>query len=127
MAPSGKPNPRDGLPPTARQIYALAAALCAFTDQEWPATRAEASDLIERIRIDIGHPAPSLEDMPVPSTRRRQRRRRGDPASWGRIALAKETLTALSGQLDDALARQSPNLVLGKASAGTLDRPEEPG
>ncbi|MEX2211251.1 MAG: hypothetical protein WD689_05750 [Gaiellaceae bacterium] len=51
-------------PPTVRQVYALAAALCAFTDQDFPATREEASDLIERLRIDTGHPRPSLADSP---------------------------------------------------------------
>lgn len=49
-------------PPTVRQIYALAGALCEFTDQEFPRTREQASDLIERLRIDTGHPRPSLED-----------------------------------------------------------------
>jgi hypothetical protein len=57
-------------PPTVRQVYALAAALCAFTDQDFPRTREEASDLIERLRIDIGHPEPSLPDPP-PFGRRR--------------------------------------------------------
>ena len=47
-------------PPTVKQVYALAAALCTFTGQEFPRTREEATDLIERIRIDIGHPEPSL-------------------------------------------------------------------
>lgn len=63
----------DHAPPTVRQIYALAGALCEFTDQEFPRTRAEASDLIERLRIDTAHPAPSLEDSPPrPRTLRRQ-------------------------------------------------------
>ena len=48
------------MPPTVMQVYALAAALCTFTGQEFPRTREEATDLIERIRIDIGHPEPSL-------------------------------------------------------------------
>jgi hypothetical protein len=43
-----------------KQIYALAAALCTFTGQDFPTTRDDATDLIERIRIDIGHPEPSL-------------------------------------------------------------------
>jgi hypothetical protein len=33
-----------------RQIYALARALCTQTDTRWPDTRAEASELIERLR-----------------------------------------------------------------------------
>jgi hypothetical protein len=67
-------------PPTVRQIYALAGALCEFTDQEFPRTRGEASDLIERLRIDTGHPRPSLEDReagpPRPRSGRRGRRER---------------------------------------------------
>ena len=45
--------PRVGesrLKPTVRQIYALARALCTQTDTRWPDTRAEASELIERLR-----------------------------------------------------------------------------
>jgi hypothetical protein len=57
---SGAPKKRRPKPPTVKQIYALAAALCTFTEQEFPRTRGEATDLIERIRIDIGHPEPSL-------------------------------------------------------------------
>ena len=41
---------RANLKPTVRQIYALARALCNQTDTHWPDTRAEASDLIERLR-----------------------------------------------------------------------------
>jgi hypothetical protein len=41
---------RAGLKPTVRQIYALARALCTQTDTRWPDTRAEASELIERLR-----------------------------------------------------------------------------
>ena len=47
------PHPRSGragLKPTVRQIYALARALCTQTDTCWPDTRAEASELIERLR-----------------------------------------------------------------------------
>ena len=55
----GEPRRRQK-PPTVKQVYALAAALCTFTGQEFPRTREEATDLIERIRIDIGHPEPSL-------------------------------------------------------------------
>ena len=56
----------DG-PPTVRQVYALAG-------EAFPETRAEASELIERLRIENGHPAPRLSDTPL---RRRRRRRRG--------------------------------------------------
>jgi hypothetical protein len=46
--------------PTVRQIYALCAALCERHGEEFPESRAEASELIERLRIENGHPAPSL-------------------------------------------------------------------
>jgi hypothetical protein len=52
--------------PTVRQIYALAAALAERLGEAFPATAAEASELIERMRIENGHPAARLED-----TRRR--------------------------------------------------------
>ena len=51
--------------PTIRQIYALAAALCERAGEEFPETRGDASELIERLRIENGHPAPRLEDSPV--------------------------------------------------------------
>ena len=50
--------------PTVRQIYALAAALCEKAGEEFPETREDASDVIERLRIENGHPAPRLEDLP---------------------------------------------------------------
>jgi hypothetical protein len=48
--------------PTVRQVYALAAALCARHGERWPRTREEMSATIERLRLEIGHPAPRLED-----------------------------------------------------------------
>jgi hypothetical protein len=48
--------------PTVRQIYALAAALAERVGEEFPATAADASALIERLRTESGHPAPRLED-----------------------------------------------------------------
>ena len=63
----------DG-PPTVRQVYALAGALCERAGEGFPETCAEASELIERLRIENGHPAPRLSDTPL---RRRRRRRRG--------------------------------------------------
>jgi hypothetical protein len=48
-----------------RQIYALAAALCERAGEEFPVTRDAASKLIERLRVESGHPAPRLEDVPV--------------------------------------------------------------
>jgi hypothetical protein len=62
---------------TVRQIYALAAALCERAGEEFPETRESASELIERLRIESGHPAPRLEDVPF---RPRSRRRR-----WGGV------------------------------------------
>jgi hypothetical protein len=48
--------------PTVRQVYALAAALCERLGEEFPETRGDASELIERLRTENGHPAPRLED-----------------------------------------------------------------
>jgi hypothetical protein len=59
--------------PTVRQVYALAAALCSRAGLAFPETREAASDLIECVRLEIGHPAPRLSDLPL----RRRRRRRG--------------------------------------------------
>jgi hypothetical protein len=64
--------------PTARQIYALAAALCERMGEEFPETRAAASATIERLRIENGHPAPQLEDVPRVRGRARPRRHRGE-------------------------------------------------
>jgi hypothetical protein len=63
--------------PTARQIYALAAALCERAGEEFPETREAASELIERLRIENGHPAPRLEDTPLQPRRTRRRPRLG--------------------------------------------------
>ena len=64
--------------PTVRQIYALAAALCEKAGEEFPETREDASELIERLRIENGHPAPRLEDLPpLPPGPRRHRSGRG--------------------------------------------------
>jgi hypothetical protein len=51
--------------PTVRQVYALAAALCERMGEEFPESRGDASELIERLRIENGHPAPRLEDTPM--------------------------------------------------------------
>jgi hypothetical protein len=64
------------IPPTVRQVYALAAALCERMGEEFPRTREAASETIERLRIENGHPAPALEDMPVSSPQGRKRRTR---------------------------------------------------
>jgi hypothetical protein len=58
--------------PTIRQVYALAAALCERMGEEFPETREAASETIERLRIENGHPQPRLEDSPLPPRRRRR-------------------------------------------------------
>jgi len=50
--------------PTVRQIYALAAELCVRLGEEFPETRESASETIERLRIENGHPTPSRDDTP---------------------------------------------------------------
>jgi hypothetical protein len=78
---------------TVRQVYALAAALCERAGEEFPETREAASELIERLRIENGHPAPRLEDVPFrPPGRQRGGRRRGDDgrASAAAAGLARE-------------------------------------
>jgi hypothetical protein len=60
---------RDGRP-TVRQVYALAGALCERAGEAYPRTRAEASELIERLRTENGHPAPRLDDIPFRPRRR---------------------------------------------------------
>lgn len=47
-------------PPTVRQVYALARALCEKVGEPFPDRRDDASDLIARIRREIGHPEPEL-------------------------------------------------------------------
>jgi hypothetical protein len=74
MKPDGKP--------TVRQVYALAAALCERAGEEFPETREAASELIERLRTENGHPAPRLEDLPL----RPRRRRRGADRDESRAA-----------------------------------------
>ena len=54
-------------PPTVRQIYALAAALCERMGEEFPDSMEAASEQIERLRTENGHPAPRLEDGPSPT------------------------------------------------------------
>jgi len=74
--------------PTVRQVYALAGALCERTGEEFPETREAASALIERLRVESGHPVPRLEDVPRRSRRRGDR----DERTAGRVAseLARE-------------------------------------
>jgi len=58
--------------PTVRQLVALAVVLCERADEPFPETRLAASELIERLRLETGHPAPRLDDLPA---RRRGARR----------------------------------------------------
>jgi hypothetical protein len=77
--------------PTVRQIYALAAGLCERAGEEFPETREAASELIERLRLETGHPAPRLEDVPFRPRRRRRGGGRGDRrASTVAAKLARE-------------------------------------
>jgi hypothetical protein len=68
--------------PTVRQVYALAAALCERAGEVFPETSDCASELIERLRIESGHPAPRREDAPL-RPRRRGRSGRGGRGGGG--------------------------------------------
>jgi hypothetical protein len=85
-------TPRSQGPPTARQIYALAAALCEKTDEAFPETLAEASAQLERLRGELGHPAPHLADCPPPRRRPRAWRRGSD-------VLAAEVAAMLAAEM----------------------------
>jgi hypothetical protein len=82
MRPDGKP--------TVRQVYALAAALCERAGEEFPETRDAASELIERLRTENGHPTPRLEDVPFRPRGRHERS--PDERATSRVAseLARE-------------------------------------
>jgi hypothetical protein len=75
--------------PTVRQIYALAAALCERMGEGFPETRDEASETIERLRIENGHPAPRREDT-APRRRRPARNRQERLARTAAAELADE-------------------------------------
>ena len=55
--------------PTVRQVYALAAVLCERGGEEFPETFEAASEMIERLRVEAGHPQPRLEDVPYRRSR----------------------------------------------------------
>ena len=76
---------RDGRP-TVRQVYALAEALCSRAGLAFPDTREAASELIERVRLEIGHPAPRLADVPLRRRRRRSVGRTGLGAHYWRAS-----------------------------------------
>jgi hypothetical protein len=83
--------------PTVRQVYALAAALCERAGEGFPETREGASELIERLRIEGGHPAPRLEDVPLRS--RRGRRWRGDRGPGGGVGDDERRASAAAAEL----------------------------
>jgi hypothetical protein len=64
--------------PTIRQVYALTAALCERAGEAFPETRDDASELIERLRTENGHPTPRLEDVPFRPRERRRRPAKGE-------------------------------------------------
>jgi hypothetical protein len=81
--------------PTVRQVYALAAALCERVGEEFPENGGAASELIERLRLENGHPAPRLEDTPLRPMRRGRGRRGGSrPSGTDRLASAIATKLA---------------------------------
>jgi hypothetical protein len=61
--------------PSVKQIYALCAALCERHGEGFPETRVEASELIERLRIENGHANPSLRVKEVRPSHRPDRLR----------------------------------------------------
>jgi hypothetical protein len=69
--PSRTPPKKPPKKPSVRQVFALAAVLCEREGVEFPATREAASELIERLRLESGHPRPRREDTPPPPERRR--------------------------------------------------------
>jgi len=44
----------SGRKPTVKQVYAIAAELCEQSGEQFPETVAEASELIERLRLENG-------------------------------------------------------------------------
>jgi hypothetical protein len=54
---------RTEAPPTVKQVYATAAALCEGADEQFPTTRGEASELIRKLRGEppVADPRPSIE------------------------------------------------------------------
>ena len=59
-----RPTRRGDRPPTVRQVFALAVALCERIGEPFPDRQDDMPDLIERLRREIGHPAPRLADTP---------------------------------------------------------------
>jgi hypothetical protein len=80
--------------PTVRQVYALAAALCERAGEEFPKTWDAASELIERLRVENGHPQPRLEDGPF-----RPRGRRGWEREGGGDGRASSVAAGLAREM----------------------------
>jgi hypothetical protein len=76
--------------PTVRQVYALAAALCERAGEGFPESFEAASELIERLRVESGHPHPRLEDVPVRARRPGRSWRRGTTREGRASAVAAE-------------------------------------
>ena len=91
MRRDGKPR---GAKPTVRQVYALTAALCERVGEEFPESSASASELIERLRVETGHPQPKLEDLPF-----RPRRRRGWERGGGSDGRASTVAAGLAREM----------------------------
>jgi hypothetical protein len=85
--------------PTVRQVYALAAALCLRAGLTFPDTREAASELIERVRLEIGHPAPRLADTPLRPRRRRRRRGLGRTGLGAHYWRASEVAAELAREM----------------------------
>jgi len=54
--------------PSVKQVYALAAALCERMGEQFPESRSDASELIQRLWVENGHPRARLHvASPAPS------------------------------------------------------------
>ena len=85
--------------PTVRQVYALAAALCEREGETFPETFDQASELIERLRLEIGHPLPRLSDVLLAPRRRRRRRRGRRRFAANHDRRASEVAAELAGEM----------------------------
>lgn len=54
----------SGRKPTVKQVYAIAFELCERAGEQFPDTVGEASELIERLRLENGKPVERREVMP---------------------------------------------------------------
>jgi hypothetical protein len=53
-----------GRKPTVKQVYAIAFELCERAGEQFPDTVTEASEMIERLRLENGKPVERREVMP---------------------------------------------------------------